>query len=107
MQGSTTAGTVKDAGLPNITGSFGVRRWAQGAAILSETGSFYRNGYEGAEAGNLQTGGTTLTAQEVRFSASKSSAIYGKSTTVQPPAIGMKYAIYSGVVTKKLWLRTV
>ena len=39
------------------------------------------------------------------FNASLSSSIYGNSSTVQPPALTMRYAIYTGNVGKYCWLR--
>ena len=88
LQGSTTSGTVKNAGLPNITG-----------VLTNDIGNsvFAWGGYQGALFdGNYK--------QQVRdpiaylddfrnkpenfgFNASRSSSIYGNSNTVQPPAL--------------------
>lgn len=78
-----TADTTKvnefiEAGLPNITGYFG----ADDRVLNNLQGCFYGGAYgygtgsQGAEAGYI-----------VHFDASKSNELYGKSTTVQPPAI--------------------
>lgn len=84
IQGSGTAGTTKAAGLPNITGTFEPSDGRGGAA----TGAFNKTSYSGwAEKG---TEGTDYTWN---FDASRSNAIYGKSTTVQPPALTMRYYI--------------
>lgn len=88
LQGSASAGIIKDAGLPNIEGTFGLDNEA-GTSISS---FFYRSGaiyatpnystaarirsYEG-QAGNAG----------LSFDASRSSSIYGNSATVQPPAL--------------------
>lgn len=82
IQGSGTAGTVKNAGLPNIKGTF--QTLYPGTPI---TGAFYESGgTSNGDGGNGQTIGVTLDA-------SRSSAIYGASTTVQPPALTMRYYI--------------
>lgn len=75
-QGSTTVGTYKSAGLPNITGG---NAWG----AVDVVGAFYRTGTKNglnnynADSGYHYTG----------FDASRSNSIYGNSTTVQPPAL--------------------
>ena len=89
LQGSAIAGTYKEAGLPNIEGSFEMTRVnthnvSTGAFSVSETipDSDYMNGNDGVV---------------ISFNASKSNSIYGKSTTVQPPAFTTKiYICYAG-----------
>ena len=81
LQGSTTSGTAKNAGLPDITGNF----WylfcvsnyvsASGAFQLADKG-FSRTANDGDDG-----------AYKFDFKASRSSSIYGNSTTVQPPAL--------------------
>lgn len=76
-----TVGTNISAGLPNITGTFAVRSaWNNGAA----GGAFYvtSNQYQNAD---LETGSNNWRG-EYGFDASRSSSIYGNSSTVQPPA---------------------
>lgn len=79
----TNLGTVLSAGLPNITGNF----WAYtvGWSVASGDGAFYGNGAASGVAGNR--GGEGGTACRWGYNASRSSSIYGKSATVQPPAI--------------------
>ena len=79
--GSTTTGQVKEAGLPNITGVF-----AYGAGLVdnSVSGCFYLNEYEQAIHGYTGPGNSL---GDVFMDASRSNAIYGKSNTVQPPAL--------------------
>ena len=84
IQGSGTAGTVKAAGLPNITGTFEPSDGRGGAA----TGAFYKTSYSG-----WKEKGTEGTDYTWKFDASRSNAIYGASTTVQPPALTMRYYI--------------
>lgn len=76
------AGTTVEAGLPNIKGSFsGVVSAAYPNLSNSGALSISRNdgiaGYEGGSYGSKCT---------VSFDASKSNAIYGRSSTVQPAA---------------------
>lgn len=106
IEGSTTAGATKTAGLPNITGRI-TRSVASFAAAVQDVGS-------GAFSGSGQTNISTRTQNggsgsyySIDFKASNSNPIYGNSDTVQPPAVTMQYAIYSGVVSKKLWVRTI
>ena len=95
VEGSATSGTVKAAGLPNITGAY-LSRLLQNQYdnIVSLSGAFdsSRETY-GANAGQAVQSGTTTYAQKVTFDASRSSSVYGNSTTVQPPAVTMRYII--------------
>lgn len=84
IQGSGTAGTVKAAGLPNITGS---SQW-WGAVAQSASGAFTTSG-----TAITYTRDYTYDGGVLGFDASKSNAIYGASTTVQPPALTMRYYI--------------
>ena len=105
VEGSATAGTVKSAGLPNITGSIGGGTGAGGPAGNGSGIGFLRdtmiNGCFQPAAGNYGNetgvgGGTVPSGYPVltaNLDASRSSAIYGKSTTVQPPALTMRYII--------------
>lgn len=67
-----------EAGLPNITGSF-----TSDDAGGNPTGAFYVSGYPTGDGGS--GGGWRIT-----LDASRSSSIYGKSSTVQPPAIKVR-----------------
>lgn len=109
VEGSATAGTVKAAGLPDIKGAFNIRAWfttssQQGFAISGASGSF-RSSSNTSSGGGIGASGTGTT-QKIDFDASNSSPIYGASTTVQPPAVTMRYLIYTGVTNKRKWLRT-
>ena len=89
VSSSHAAGTTAEAGLPNITGSTG--RFAstydshssnaadrkQGA--LNYSGEAYNMGY-------YSSSGSAGYGYYINFNASKSNAIYGKSSTVQPAA---------------------
>ena len=76
LQGSTTSGTVKNAGLPNITG------WADGQLGLATAGGAFQS--SNLSANNLPNGDGY---HGLSFDASRSNSIYGNSTTVQPPAL--------------------
>jgi microcystin-dependent protein len=84
IQGSNTVGTVKSAGLPNITGDAEV---IDGTGTL--TGAFYVDG----TSANMYTATWNSSRNVLRFNASRCSSIYGNSTTVQPPALTMRYII--------------
>lgn len=87
-QGSATAGTVKSAGLPNITGQVTVynTRFVSPLGALTDTtnGSFNRA---------ANTGADLCATSYLRFDASDSSSIYGASDTVQPPALTCRVLI--------------
>lgn len=85
------AGSEIEAGLPNITGY--VNRFYGEMATMNDatSGAFYpSDGYSKTYAVNWDYG-----KRAVSFDASRSNAIYGKSNTVQPPAL----AVY-------IWQRT-
>ena len=81
IEGSNVAGTVKAAGLPNITGSvskiytIGTTSLGYDAFSLSD------------KAGNGSANGGSDQWAVMTFDASRSNSIYGNSTTVQPPAV--------------------
>lgn len=103
IEGAATSGTVKSAGLPNITGTLSTPSndgWVPnrngGLFVTGEKTIDYRTHLETSTSGlaNIQT-----------FDASRANSIYGNSSTVQPPALTMRYAIYTGNVGKHCWLR--
>ena len=89
LQGANAnVGTYKDAGLPNITGYIGVAigDW-NGAG-----GAFYNSGTAGTSKTVGASLGETHTSSKI-FDASRSSGIYGKSSTVQPASFTVNYII--------------
>ena len=81
--GTHAAGSTVKAGLPNLKGSFsGVASTAY--PNLSNSGALSINTNNGGLAG--YEGGSYGSNCTVSFDASKSNAIYGRSTTVQPAA---------------------
>lgn len=86
MSASSThaAGTTVEAGLPNITGSVG--RYASGywSGVDRQQGAFTAT--DGASMGFYSSSGSAGQGTYINFDASKSNAIYGRSSTVQPAA---------------------
>ena len=84
LQGSETSGTVKDAGLPNITGT-GI--WGVNWIPSLFSGALYtgRQGDRGTGYQPMAQGVANL--DSTNFDASRSNSIYGNSSTVQPPSI--------------------
>lgn len=87
----TNGNTTISAGLPNITGTFGVGPYAETPSIsLRSTytsGAFGSAGMDISAPNNVQgAGGYGTYPRGTGFDASRSSSIYGNSTTVQPPA---------------------
>ena len=83
LQGSTTSGTVKNAGLPNITGEVYIGDTDQADATHTNgcltISSFTHSGFYRQN--------TVLTGNNIAMDASGSNSIYGNSSTVQPPAL--------------------
>ena len=87
LKGSNQAGVSQEAGLPNISGAFHVYAWGS----AHSTGAFDN----AIKARNQLTSGTTpeFNYHEYEFDASRSSSIYGKSTTVTPENMSVLYCI--------------
>lgn len=86
---SHAAGTTAEAGLPNITGSTG--RFASAYDSHSSNAADRKQGalnYSGeiSNMGYYSSSGSAGYGYYINFNASKSNAIYGKSSTVQPAA---------------------
>lgn len=87
-QGDTVAGTVKSAGLPNITGSTHSSESDRPAIV--GTGAFTSVYDATGKLGGSYAGGS---ANHDYFDASQSNPIYGNSDTVQPNALTARYII--------------
>ena len=87
IQGSGTAGEYKEAGLPNISGTF-----LTGGLAGGSSGAFGTYGHGGIGLKSDNTG-SFMTEKRQDFYASNSNATYGASSTVQPPALTMRYYI--------------
>ena len=84
LEGGIDAGTYYEAGLPNITGNISAFKSSISGAFV---GSNNTNRYDGWNDNEDEY------AVSTSFDASRSSAIYGASTTVQPPAMTVIYCI--------------
>jgi hypothetical protein len=83
VEGTTSigsAGTFKSAGLPNITGNVNV---ANGWGSIADAGALYREGTTQAPGGGAANG------TYVYLVASRSSSVFGSSSTVQPPSVAL------------------
>ena len=83
-EGSHTPGTVKGAGLPNITGGLAHLQTDWGDSSLNGWGAFTSS--EIGQWGSVTTQGVYGYATAL-FNAADSSPVYGASHTVQPPAL--------------------
>ena len=100
VEGSATAGAVKSAGLPNITGRLAVPYQGGYGLFISKFDhegmvqcTLDRgDGYVRIEKGVASDAGWK-SFDAAYFNASLSNPIYGNSNTVQPPALTMRYII--------------
>ena len=83
--GTYTVGTVVEAGLPNITGNLYLVTGSNGC-----TGSFY---FTSSTNSRISASVVANANNDIGFSASKSTSIYGNSTTVQPSSLVLNYVI--------------
>lgn len=91
VEGGSASGAVKNAGLPNITGDLylgegcpRITEYSSSGALSAHIVSSNYTGFNQSSSEKIDT---------LYFNASKSNSIYGSSSTVQPPAIVMKYII--------------
>lgn len=93
LEGNQVAGTVKEAGLPNITG--------QTDYTARNNGGFWSHNSTGALFATNRFASRYVDAfssndglyHAIAIDASKSNSIYGNSTTVQPPSVTVRYFI--------------
>lgn len=84
--GSTSVGTVLDAGMPNIAGTATfINSDGEDQTNYPDTGCFYWGTYTHTWTTYSTNKGPAK--RNLNFSASRSNSIYGKSSTVQPPAL--------------------
>ena len=97
LQGAATAGTYKEAGLPNVGGTIAAMVKDNSADVSTSSAlGAYAYGPSNQVVGN---GGeyTGYRSATLRLNANALNAIYGNSTTVQPPAYTAKiYICYAG-----------
>jgi hypothetical protein len=100
---SSALGDLVNAGLPNITGQFGVISSADNLwkANMSSSGAFYPvTVLSGKQWFAQAISNTNSDTNDTGFDASRSSSIYGNSNTVQPQAIKVFYYIVVATTTK-------
>ena len=87
LEGSATPGTVLEAGLPNISG----RTWGVMYDPFATPSGPFTYQCENAQSGvrNMDQ----FAAYWIYFDASRCSSVYGKSSTVQPPAVTVRWLI--------------
>ena len=87
LEGSVAPGTVLEAGLPNISG----RTWGVMYDPFATPSGPFTYQCENAQSGvrNLDQ----FAAYWIYFDASRCSSVYGKSSTVQPPAVTVRWLI--------------
>ena len=91
-EGSTTAGTYKTAGLPNITGNLTSLSGELSIGSFSSAGALSSNWLSGVE--QLTDAQVTSTgATQINFNAHNSNSIYGASATVQPKSLTLRFFI--------------
>lgn len=82
------AGTTVEAGLPNITGQIGDGKTQYSGVQCGglQKGTYITGAYSGTYLGTASWQGAADGIYTISFDASRSSSIYGASTTVQPAA---------------------
>ena len=102
IEGSNTAGTILDAGLPNVEGSFSNFPSTLNVAQRKEYQKYQAGGLKWNTTGEVTWKGSMLSSTTIdsyiacadpAIDASLCSVIYGNSETVQPPALTMRYII--------------
>ena len=95
----TALGDLVEAGLPNITGT--INNTGMPPIIqnnTTHTGAFYADNAIGSVNANVSS--SSSTPLTLGFSATRSNAIYGNSSTVQPQTIKVLYYIVIATTTK-------
>lgn len=87
MEFSSSVGTANTAGLPNITGEAG-NPTTEGTSAISSSGALTATIIASGRAAG--SGGSSM---KISIDASKSSSIYGNSTTVQPKSLTVRAII--------------
>ncbi len=93
LEGSASAGTSKNAGLPNITGDF--RKIYTYSDQIGVSGAFSEQIGNTSSGPNSQRSGPYASVV-YNFNASKSNNIYGASNTVQPKSYTVVYYVCYG-----------
>lgn len=95
-----TVGNYVAAGLPNITGSFDTAPYNFSGGIMVVADGAFQTGQSGASARSVGWADQFYARWHTTIDASRSSSIYGNSTTVQPNATQMYLYFYVGEFTQ-------
>lgn len=87
--GTYSVGTAVEAGLPNITGKFGII-WSATLSVLVQEGALYADTFR---PGQLPGGTIDYGIPYLGFDANNSSSVYGNASTVQPSSLIFNYII--------------
>lgn len=90
LEGNQVAGTVKEAGLPNITGQ---TNCCDGFWSGNNTGALFATNRFSDNYFDSRYSPFNNVYHAIAIDASKSNSIYGNSTTVQPPSVTVRYFI--------------
>ena len=93
LEFSSTRGTKKNAGLPNITGQIDTGTNSALFYAKSTSGAFVNLGSTNLDYGASGTVDTNDRAARVQFNASRSNGLYGDSNTVQPKSLTVRAII--------------
>jgi len=107
LEGSNTAGTVKNAGLPNVYGKVGIRKVIDGGVgsvfdifnhlWCSDIAENANALWKLADAADISVGVDARAgagkADAIELDASRSSSVYGNADTVQPKSVTVKFCI--------------
>ena len=91
---ASTFKTAEQAGLPNLSGTFG-GFWGY-APIATKTGVFSNSNVPGANKHSVSSGSLISEGVKIDFNASRSNSIYGRSPTVTPQNYSANVFIYAG-----------
>lgn len=98
LEGSATPGTVLEAGLPNITASVSSGLYEGSRVAISsamanspQVGAFKYTAFNAWTEKGWSS--ACMYASQLEFNAAWSNPVYGKSSTVQPPAVTVRWLI--------------
>ena len=90
--GTYSVGTAVEAGLPNITGSFGGGWFDLAVPIINTSGAFYTKNTTRIQ-GDFQKREQSTNPFDSYFDASRSNSIFNKSQTIQPLSLVLNHVI--------------
>lgn len=99
----TALGDLVEAGLPNITDNLQTHaiNWNLNSIIINSSTGLFKDGSSfSSEYTSAQPVGHASGGKYIEFDASRSNAVYGNSTTVQPQTIKVLYYIVIATSTK-------